>query len=61
MSSIVNVASRLIELLLESVSVKVTVSLPVSPQFSLNPELLLEMVTSPQLSVPVKLLFNQLS
>ena len=59
-SSIVNVASRLIELLLESVSVKVTVSFPVPPQASLKPKLLFEMITSPQLSVPEKVLFNQL-
>ena len=47
-------------LLLESVRVKVTVSDPVPPQSSLKPVLLVVMVTDPQLSVPEKVLFNQL-
>ena len=44
-STIVKVASRVIELPLESVSVKVTVSVPVAPQSSLKPELSLVTVT----------------
>ena len=59
-SSMVKVASRVMALLLESVRVKVTVSVPVAPQSSLKPELLFVMVTDPQLSVPEKVLFNQL-
>ena len=60
-STIVKVASRVIELPLESVSVKVTVSVPVAPQSSLKPELSLVTVTPVQLSVPVKVVFSQLS
>ena len=60
-STIVKVASRVIELPLESVSVKVTVSVPVAPQSSLKPELSLVTVTPVQLSVPVKVIFSQLS
>ena len=60
-STIVKVASRVMVLLLESVRVKVTVSFPVAPQSSLNPELLFEMFTSLQLSVPVNVLLSQLS
>ena len=59
-STIVKVASRVIALLLESVRVKVTVSVPVAPQSSLKPVLLVVMVTEPQLSIPEKVLFNQL-
>ena len=58
-STIVKVASSVIELLLASVRVKVTVSVPVAPQSSLKPELLFVTVTLEQLSVPVKVLFNQ--
>ena len=59
-SSVVKVASRVMALLLESVRVKVTVSVPVAPQSSLKPVLLVVMVTEPQLSIPEKVLFNQL-
>ncbi len=59
-STIVKVASRVMALLLESVRVKVTVSVPVAPQSSLKPVLLVVMVTDPQLSIPEKVLFNQL-
>ena len=41
-------------------SVKVTVSVPVAPQSSLKPVLLVVIVTEPQLSIPEKVLFNQL-
>ena len=58
-SAIVNVASRVMELLFESVRVNVTVSEPVAPQRSLKPVLSLDNVTLVQLSVPEKLLFNQ--
>ena len=47
-------------LLLESVRVKVTVSVPVAQQSSLKPVLLVVMVTEPQLSIPEKVLSNQL-
>ena len=59
-STIVKVASRVKALLLESVRVKVTVSVPVAPQSSLKSVLLVVMVTEPQLSIPEKVLFNQL-
>ena len=61
MSTIVKVASRFIELPLESVSVKVTVSVPVATQSSLKPELSFVTVTTGQLSVPVKVELSQLS
>ena len=59
MSSIVKVASSVILLVLESVRVKVTVSVPVAPQSSLKPVLSFVTVTTVQLSDPVNVLFNQ--
>ena len=58
-SSIVKVASSVILLVLESVRVKVTVSVPVAPQSSLKPVLSFVTVTTVQLSDPVNVLFNQ--
>ena len=61
-SSMVKVASSIVALLLASVRVKVTVSsVPVAPHVSLKPKLVLVIVTEPQLSAPVKVLFNHSS
>ena len=54
-SSIVNVAFASIKFPQSSVSVNVTVSVPVVPHRSLNPALLFVIVALPELSVPVKL------
>src|SRR6188474_2279612 len=54
-SSIVKVAAFVIELLHSSVSVKVTVSLPVAPHRLLNPTELFVTVALPHTSVPLKL------
>ena len=58
-SSMVKVASSVMLLVLESVRVKVTVSVPVAPQSSLKPVLSFVTVTTVQLSDPVNVLFNQ--
>ena len=54
-SSIVKIASCVIAFPLASVNVKVTVSVPVAPQSSESPVLLLVTIGFGQLSVPVKL------
>ena len=60
-SSMVKVASNSIKLLLSSVSLNVTISEPVMPQSSLKPLLSFVITQLGQLSIPVKVLFNQLS